>query len=440
MGLDLEEDRKRRPVELSLRAARKRQSSQTGFVHHCYESENEKHDTIPLFENFCFVLALLRSKQSENMLEGLNLLSKLLKLEQEGNFPVYFHELPACRDRLLGLKLLAVFHAILFDFHPILESALQQQLQQLIGRILSFGNSLHDQGGLPQRYALLLKAYDDPHHLPLFEPTTPDQMADALIAAHMARCRGATVAIEPIIASWHRQLLTYTGPQEQEKAEPKPTLFDLFLSDYSRNYPARVLCDHPMHLKASLVYSMDGSMQGSMDGSMLDASSSGIPFQSISSHPRQPYTLYWGSPDHLHSLVCDPKEMRYSLQLKENSAEFLFTSTAPASLEGPVELAFFYNIHPAHDILVNGRKATAFQLGDVLEIHSDGMKFEIVFSLEEGEGAFYGHLSRGNRPLQTAAKGASRYEAFDWQIGLRTIRRSDRCVVRALIAWDVSPQ
>ncbi len=429
MGLDLEEDRKRRPVELAMRAARKRQSSQTGFVHHCYESENEKHDTIPLFENFCFVLSLLRSKQSENMLEGLSLLSKLLKLEQEGNFPVYFHEFPACKDRMLGLKLLAVFHAILFDFHPILESTLQHQLQQVIGRILSFGYSLHDQGSLPLRYAFLLKAYDDPHHLPSFEPTTPDQMADALVAAHMAKCRGAAATIELIIASWHRQLLTYTGPQEQEKAEPKPTLFDLFLSDYSQNYPARVLCDHPMHLKASLVYSLEAPM--------CDEPMSDIPFQSISSHPRQPYTLYWGSSAHLHSLVCDPKEMRYSVQLKEKGADFLFTSTASASLEGPVELAFFYNYHPAHDILVNGQKATAFQLGDVLEIHSDGLKFKIVFSLEEGEGAFYGHLSLSNRPLQTAAKGSSRYEAFDWQIGLRTLRRSDRFALRACIAWDL---
>src|SRR5689334_2034105 len=122
MGVDLEEDKKRKVIELALRAGKKRQSPQTGFVHHYYEAEEQRHDTIPLFENFCFVLSLLRSRQSENMLEGLGLLQKLLKLEQDGNFPVYFHEFPVCRDGLLGIKLLPVFHAIQHDFHLILES------------------------------------------------------------------------------------------------------------------------------------------------------------------------------------------------------------------------------------------------------------------------------------------------------------------------------
>ncbi len=75
-------------------------------------------------------------------------------------------------------------------------------------------------------------------------------------------------------------------------------------------------------------------------------------------------------------------------------------------------------------------------MGDVLEIHSGQLRFTIVFTLVEGEGVFYGHLSRGNRPLQISAKGALRYEAYDWQIGLRAIRRSDHCVLRASIAWD----
>src|SRR4029078_10207047 len=130
MGVLPDEDIKRLPVELNVRAARKRQSPQTGFVHHCYEAEEERHDTIPLFENFCFVLALLRSKKSENMIEGLELLQKLLAFEREGHFPVYLHEYPYCKDRLLASRLLPLVTLIATEFRPILDSALHDKLYE----------------------------------------------------------------------------------------------------------------------------------------------------------------------------------------------------------------------------------------------------------------------------------------------------------------------
>lgn len=421
MGLDLEEDRKRKVIELSLRAGKKRQSTQTGFVHHCYESEEEQHDTIPLFENFCFALSLLRSRQSENMLEGKALLCKLFKLEQEGNFPVYLHEFPLCKDKLLGIKLLPVLHAVLHDFHLILEDTLHDQLQGVIQRIVS--NSSQD---LPARYALYLKAYEDPQNLPEYTPTHPEQVADVLIAYHMAKCRGTTHCLDPVVAAWHPRLGTFKGPQEQEGLEPKPTLLDLFMGHMFHTYSERALQDHPIHLRASLVYPLEG-------GRLEDSEDI---YPHISTHARQPFTLYWGSPAQLHSLVCDPKEMQASVESKPHGVHILLAAKTPASLEGPIESAFFCDLAPTHALYVNGVKATTFELGDVVEIRSGLMRVSIVFSLQEGEGIFTGHLLRGNRPLQCAAKGLSRYKAFDWQIHVRTIKRSDTCSLCASISWN----
>jgi|GEM_PF-669521 len=474
MGLDIEEDRKRKPIELNLRAARKRQSPQTGFVHHCYEADTTRHDTIPLFENFCFILALLRSRQSENMLEGIALLHKLLAFEQNGQFPVYLHEFPVCKDRMLGIKLLAVFQAILEDFHAILETSLNDQLQQLICRIHHFAQEAKAQNNLPSRYEIYLDSDASQ------EATTPDQMVDALIVARGAKTPGV---MERIAKNWHGALMTFIGPQEQERTEPKLTLFDLFMSDYFRNYPARVLTCHPVHLRASLIYASEETDQKSHW--------TAVPHQSITAHPRQPYTLYWGSQEQLHSLVCDPKGTRYRIEEKDQGAEFFFQCIQPCSQDGPFEIAFFCNLHlycdrlgfanfdsarrskieaergrpfPVgkadeedrfgkvaasqnsqnlsgrsieHTFLINGRKASTFQLNDVVEIHSENLKLQIVFSLTEGKGIFFGHLSRGNRPLQIAAKGELRYEAFDWQIGLRTINRTDACVLRAQLSWSI---
>lgn len=425
MGIDQEEDRKRFTIELNMRAARKRQSAQTGFIHHCYEIEDfpdSRHDTIPLYENFCFVVALLRTKTSDNMLEGLNLLRKLLFFEQDGNFPVYQHEFPVCRDRMLGIKLLPVFHFVLFDFHAILESTLYDQLEKLIKRILNAAQALSSQEILPARYAQFIAAYEQSEYFSWALSGTPEQMAEALILMHMAK-RGAPFTIK--IENWHAELATYTGPQEQEKNLPKVTLFDLFMSSLLPNCPARFIADHATHLRAALVYPLESAC-------ILPQK---IPLQKISSHSRQPYTLYWGSCDELHSLVCDPQKTTVHIEPRENGAIFSFAAKTPVSEDGPIEMAFLWNIHPDHAFFVNGKKATAFQCGDAVEIHSAGLRFQIIFSLEQGNGVFYGHFSRANRPLQCAAKGPLRYEAFDWQLGLRTIKRSEHCTVRATLTW-----
>src|ERR1700733_5507295 len=105
MGVEIEEDLKRKMVELNLTAGRKAQSEQTGYIHLNYECE-DKHDTIPLLENFCFVLALLRSRLTDHVLEGKTLLGKLLAFEVDGNFPIYLHDFPECKDRDFSLTLL----------------------------------------------------------------------------------------------------------------------------------------------------------------------------------------------------------------------------------------------------------------------------------------------------------------------------------------------
>ena len=115
MGVELEEDLKRKMIELNLSAAAIAQSPQTGYIHLNYE-EIARSDTIPLLENFSFALALFRSRLTENVFKGKALLEKLLAFEVDGNFPVYLHEYPQCKDRDFSLEILPVLHWVLFHF------------------------------------------------------------------------------------------------------------------------------------------------------------------------------------------------------------------------------------------------------------------------------------------------------------------------------------
>ncbi len=104
----------RRFIEWAMAAGRSFQSSQTGFIHYYYElPQCSNHQTIPIYENTLFALALLRSRQIENIKEAQNLLKRLLVFQHNhfdpscGNLPVYLHEFPFCRDFSMGIQLLA---------------------------------------------------------------------------------------------------------------------------------------------------------------------------------------------------------------------------------------------------------------------------------------------------------------------------------------------
>lgn len=421
MGVDVEEDLKRKMVEINIAAGRTAQSPQTGYIHLHYESD-ERHDTIPLLENFCFCLALLRSRLTDHILEGEALLEKLLAFEVDGNFPLYLHEFPQCKDRSLGLSLLPIFHWILADFRIALGEGLTLHIEALIGRILSHGYKMHAQRPLSKSAEFRLKSYVEPNDLPIWTPSTPEEWADALISTQIAPSNDDTL-LEEALQKWHPQLCTYIGPQQYDRGEPKVTLFDLILGHSHGLYSRRSLEDRRVHLLASLVHPFEKKNTALVES----------PFHAISASSH-PYALYWGTPDKLHSFLLAPYKSQVSIEKSSHAIEFTITlpPQAPQPGEDAFELAFFINIDPSHTIWVCGAKATTFRLGDLIELRSLSLHLHLELSLEMGDGRFFGHISRANRPTQ---KGKNlKYETYDWQIALRTIRRTEDCRLKVRLS------
>ena len=98
-----------------------------------------------------------------------------------------------------------------------------------------------------------------------------------------------------------------------------------------------------------------------------------------------------------------------------------------------VEVACFCDLSSETEITIDGKQGTLFWLGQVVSIRTPTMNISLRFDLAEGDGDFCGSISRSNRPSQTACKGASLHEAFDWKIALRTLRRNSDCQIVAKI-------
>jgi hypothetical protein len=357
-------------LDLIISAGRRRLSSRTRFIH--------DGEVIPLYENFCFVLALFRQKTIESIVEGKDLLERLLAFQsKEGNFPLYMHDFPKCHDFQMGLKVAPILIQLL---KGSMLGSLKGQIEELLSRILARGS---DKSSLENRLRACRGEKISPIDTSNFAPS---DWTDWLITAQLAGQTHFAIPYDP-------DLQMVFGPLNvQEKGEPKPHPVEWLLADGA--YSPRLLKDHPHLLLAA---------------PLLPITWEPSPI------PSAGYRQFWKGST-IHSLVAETLEFRLPDGVEMGRGDL-------------IECALFADISKETEILVNGKRATSFQLEDVLTLKTPQKEMRLQFHLQEGEGMFCGHIMRGNRPSQMCKEGA-----YDWKIALRTLRRSTPCLVTVAVS------
>ncbi len=360
-----------RSIDLAVQAGRKRQSARTGLIH--------DGEVIPIYENFCFVLALFRQKTGESIIEGKALLERLLALNC---FPVFFHDYPRCYDFQMPLKvaplllsLLRLFGNVLGDLKSQIEEALKQAL-----------------ANRPDK-----SAWENRYRACVGEPLLPVETADFSAAEWREWIITAQLAGQTHFAiPYNPDLQLFMGPSRfdiQEKGEPRPSPIEWLLAE--GDFSSRLLRDHPDQLLCAPLF----------------------PITYTTEEPRETSLRKLWKGSTIHSLVG--KGLVFDL---------------PAGVElgrsDLFEVALFTDVSPETTLFIEGRKATSFQLGDRVTIQTPSLSIDLCFELTKGSGDFYGHIFRANRPSQ-CEKG---YEAYDWQIGVRTLRRSSEAQITVMLS------
>ncbi|MCE5317212.1 MAG: hypothetical protein LLG04_07605 [Parachlamydia sp.] len=471
-------DLMRKLIDMAVSTGRKRQSKQTGYVHYHYHEE-EPHQTIPIAENLYFALALFRTRTVENIEEAKTLLERLLHFQnpQEGNFPIYLHEYPACPNRYTGVQLLIPLYWITAQFQHILGNGLKQRLDQSVRQLLRYCIETDAKAALPPQIALKMAAAihsfgklwgDDALYsqgqdrlakisadLDSFAWKSPSQISDMLPALHLIAPVLENSPWHPIWEwleqTWHRHLLAYVGPaalQWQEGREPQATLYDLCMGTLSGALSTRALQDSIVHLQAALIQPTEEKLPPAIYPrrfpdmfqhakyaiSVINQESEWPKATDRSFHRLH---ISWGTPKQLHTLVCPGGNIvQCAFQHSDNGVEMVTTLGAPqpeAEREKARELCFYINQEAVKKITVGDLPATTFRMSDTTIIQSDVITIRFSFKQISGNGDFLGHIMPGNRPAQLCLKGANRYHAFDWQLFLRTLRRSDECRIQATL-------
>ncbi|EFB42522.1 hypothetical protein [Parachlamydia acanthamoebae] len=473
-------------IEQAVARGRSLQSPQTGFVHYFYHAQEAMHQTIPIVENGYFILALMRTKTIENIKEAKELLDRILIFQnQSGNFPIYLHEFPNCKDRYLGAHLLPIFYWMLKDFHTILGQDLKNRLIESTTALALYTLVAHEEK--PGPYHLSLKcaaawiALGEWLNLPHLEDAG-NQLLETLRLKGITQAWGDPHYLGEILASlqmvypeiasspwdflwhyiletWHSSTACYTGPARrvyQAEFQPQGSLYDLYLGYFETHFSQRQTDGYPYELLASLIQPSEDVFiptshltknglfhqqhwmmvkEENYTYCFLEKDKALDPSQHKGYHL---FRLLWGAPSHVHSFVFQETKSLADIvciaQKEHVELDLILEGPPPednGDLEG--EINFFVDLHEGLKVLVDNVPATTFQIENTLQLKSPLLSLSIQFQLMEGEGSFFGHLLRGNRPAQILNKGAQRYEAYDSQIAIRTIKRSEKCRIKVLI-------
>jgi len=198
-------------LELALKAARERKSPLTGFVHASSHPDYPR-DTIPTYENFCYALALCRTKIADNVLEAKAVLDRLFAFQTEAGLPVNLHEYPACHSRKQMARLAPIAHFLLRDFHSVLGDGLTKSLQHVASFL-----------------------------------SPPETDVDCLIHSQIT-------GSPPIFHLWNQEAACFVGPQKYREGEPEVTLLDLIMGEWLGVYSKRALEAGAVHLQGSLIF------------------------------------------------------------------------------------------------------------------------------------------------------------------------------------------
>lgn len=471
--------------EMALAAGRKRQSKQTGFIHYFYpEPEDDLSQTIPVAENVWFILALLRSKTGEQIAEAKDSLERLLYFQNplDGNFTVYMHEYPHCKDKFFGAQLLPAFYYILKEFHAVLGVDLRHRLESAISHLLSFLLKAYTEQASTYSIGLKIAAAAKMLGIELKNKAfgtygeqllqqllsmkmqaawfIPSFIADICIALQLAYTHiqhSEWLAFwQHLAATWHAPTKSYIGPWlklYQARDEPQPTLYDLYLGYFGKEFSSRALKEAAYHLQAvqirptgeflpvkSLPFTFAGSWQESrwlthqektFAYSLIDKKALFKGFEENAFHP---LSIIWGNEHKVHSFVCQKSNWEnLEFNIKDQEIELDFALSAVPELEEREkcrELSFFFDVDPTAEISLEGQLASTFELGETFILNTSHIALSLRIVKEAGEGKFMGHLMRGNRSSQNQLKGINRFQSYDWNVFIRTLRREATCKLK----------
>ncbi len=413
----------------AIQLARSCLSPRTGFVH--LFAGQAGGDCIPIYENFCYAIALIRQKTVQGVQEGKEILLRLYPFQVMteafyGNFPLYLHEYPRCYSPMQPLRVAALLQQLLKDFSHVLEESFKEKTRAVIERLVECARRRREEKPYDpvweRRYLALIN-----QRAPVAECQSSAEWAEELITAQLLGVD--TLRIAQLI---HPALRVYCGPSEreaQDQSEPRLNALEAWAN--------RASPPHPQHLEAivaALPYPPHDLWSGEVNGWQV-RQGDGFALSFSRNRVKGSALRYiWGGSS-IHSLVILTLDAELEIIEDERGVSVYFDLPEMSDVEDNdlFEIALYCDLSEETTLRIEHKTGTIFFLSQEVQIQTPDRIIRLMFDLEEGTGDFVGQISRSNRPLQTQRDA---FGAFDWKIALRTLRRSIRARMRLRLSFE----
>ena len=414
----------------SVQLARACLSQRTGFIH--LFAGQPGGDAIPIYENFCFAIALIRQKTVQGVQDGKDLLLRLYPFQVAegawyGNFPLYLHEYPRCFSPIQPLCIAALIQQLLRDFSHVLNEDFKNQTKRVLEKLIECARRRREEKAFDsiweRRYLALIR-----QSTPMNEGQSSSDWAEELITSQLLEEN--TLKISQLI---HPALRIYCGPSEREEQDCGEPRFNRLEAWAGRSSPP-----HPEHLKSVAVSKPNPPhdlWSGEIGGWQV-RQGDGFAL-SFAMQPAKGLALrYIWAGRTIHSLAVPTFDAKLAIEEDERGVVVHFDLPERSEVEENdlFEAALFCDLSEETLIRIDNKIATQFFFGQEVQIQTPDRSVRLLFDLEEGAGDFVGQISRSNRPFQIQKE-----VAYDWKIALRTLRRSVRARLRLRLCFDAAP-
>lgn len=457
----MQQDLQRQCIELALASGKKYCHSDTRFI----TLQNPSLEGfIPLYENFLYALALLRSKTQENILETRALLERLFYFQHPdalGNFPLFIHEFPHARDHMQAVRILAVLVWIQRDFTTVLGASCGVKLKTAMSALVSFvQRHIHDEPRehpLPIwarcKIACVLDACGVDVPCPDLTCQTelktygdPVMLGEMISAYHLSPKKADWSSFWRYLAScWHDPSKSYVGPAfkvvcDGFGAEVSP--FDYYMGSLFGGLGKKADAPQLAALSCALIPQNQGHLREDQSlllplprplaghntrfaWNLLQTPLWAVATLSGEVQPEQSYGFFplrLVTPKHTlalqmhHAKVTEITYDEHCLQVIVDVHESAFYEDKEKSKV----LSLYFDDTPDSSVMVSGQMATCFTIDEPVTICLGDVSLQVCF---EAEGQYVGHIARGNRHGQKRTTPST--QSFDTHVFVRALRATN---------------
>lgn len=430
-------------------------SANTGLIHlNRAKKPYVKDDLIPISYNFLYQLLLFRTKERTNIEEAFKELNHLLTFQikegpHRGNFPVYLHEYPECQRAFEILFSLFPLYWIAKDFTQLLEPNLRKKLYDALEMGIEFTENMARDKEFSYLLSMQIAALSFAIGS-LMEKTEwiekGSLMLERLAKRGAQECWGAPRNLSKMLASlhlisdpeqlkqwdfffsylnktWVKDTLTYAGPSLSEHYEgvrEENTLYHLFMERQTSD---------DLRLNYSPITQLEEELLigGEINLDELAPSTSVFlgPFQwdniKSKTYCCSFFNLFegsWVKTGGYYPLKVALKKDKglddFILQMGSRTTVKVLDQnkillTFEKEPEEELDVAFFWNLSSKAKFLIDGVKASMFQLHQSVEIQYES--HTIAFKFLDPNQKVWGQLMRKNRRTQLLEQEAHFFDA-----------------------------